>query len=500
MNLKVGDSVPAEALGAVAYKKTEEVDEYAARGGARKKKGKAAAAGPNKENVETVEKKLAALTTREDQQEQPQQQHQKKTKFHPLFSKDGKANDVVLLQGRHPCECMAVKHGLVNNCLSCGRIVCEQEGSGPCLFCGKLVCTKAEQEILNRNSRKSEELLKKLAGDSRAQYRDNNALEKAYQQALDNKNRLLEYDITCEKRTKVIDDEADYFSVDSNKWLTPEQRAALEKKREELHAGRHQSRLNRRVNLDFAGRRVVEAEDEINYDMNQDTEMQALFKNDQFSVEGELARRQQEEGGLVNPTITRDRPVFDESLDYGSKLPAKGEQRLAAGPGKVQDGDLQEMSDQGMALSMHQPWASLLVMGIKMHEGRTWYSSHRGRLWIHAASKVPTQQEIEEVVRFYQLQKGMKAHEFPPLYPTSCILGCVDVGEVLPQEEYRELYPDGESTSPYVFICKNPQELLIKFPMSGHHKLFKLDPKIHKAAQKSHKKRPGERGSSVLGL
>ena len=64
----------------------------------------------------------------------------------------------------------------------------------------------------------------------------------------------------------------------------------------------------------------------------------------------------------------------------------------------------------------------------------------------------------------------------------------------------REVYPDGESTSPYVFVCKNPQELLIKFPMSGQHKLFKLDPKILKAAQRSHKKAPGERGSGVMGL
>ena len=62
------------------------------------------------------------------------------------------------------------------------------------------------------------------------------------------------------------------------------------------------------------------------------------------------------------------------------------------------------------------------------------------------------------------------------------------------------MYPDGESSSPYVFICKNPQELLVKFPMSGKHKLFKLDPNIHKAAQKSHKKRPEERGSGVKGL
>ena len=54
-----------------------------------------------------------------------------------------------------------------------------------------------------------------------------------------------------------------------------------------------------------------------------------------------------------------------------------------------------EMSDDGMCLSMHQPWASLLVMGIKIHEGRTWYSQHRGRLWIHAGSKVPTPEDIK---------------------------------------------------------------------------------------------------------
>ncbi len=52
----------AEALGAVAYKKTEDVDEYAPRGGARKKKGKGTAtATANKENAEiAVEKKVVA--------------------------------------------------------------------------------------------------------------------------------------------------------------------------------------------------------------------------------------------------------------------------------------------------------------------------------------------------------------------------------------------------------------------------------------------------------
>ena len=32
---------------------------------------------------------------------------------------------------------------------------------------------------------------------------------------------------------------------------------------------------------------------------------------------------------------------------------------------RLQDSELQVMSDEGFALSMHQPWASLLVAGIK---------------------------------------------------------------------------------------------------------------------------------------
>lgn len=32
---------------------------------------------------------------------------------------------------------------------------------------------------------------------------------------------------------------------------------------------------------------------------------------------------------------------------------------------RIQDRDIQEMSDDGMCLSLHQPYASLLVAGIK---------------------------------------------------------------------------------------------------------------------------------------
>ncbi len=55
---------------------------------------------------------------------------------------------------------------------------------------------------------------------------------------------------------------------------------------------------------------------------------------------------------------------------------------------RLQDKELYDMGDTGQCMSMHQPYASLLVGGIKMHEGRAWYTPHRGRLWIAAAAKV----------------------------------------------------------------------------------------------------------------
>lgn len=78
----------------------------------------------------------------------------KKNKFVPLFSQEGQEKTVIKLQGRHACECQAAKHKLVNNCTRCGRVVCEQEGSGPCLFCGHLVGTPEEMEVLSRGSKK----------------------------------------------------------------------------------------------------------------------------------------------------------------------------------------------------------------------------------------------------------------------------------------------------------------------------------------------------------
>lgn len=63
------------------------------------------------------------------------------------------------------------------------------------------------------------------------------------------------------------------------------------------------------------------------------------------------------------------------------------------------------------------------------------------------------------------------ALQFPKDYPTSCLLGCVNVEDCLEQEEYQKKYPNGESNSPYVLICSNPIILPIFYPIVGKHKI-----------------------------
>ncbi|XP_061925148.1 activating signal cointegrator 1 isoform X2 [Entelurus aequoreus] len=384
-------------------------------------------------------------------QESSSSSTKKKSKFTSLYGKEGQDKLTVILPGRLSCECLAQKHRLINNCINCGRIVCEQEGSGPCLFCGSLVCTKEEQEILLRDSNKSQKLRKKLMGD--CSERDYLAPQEAkmkagLEKAVQHKEKLLEYDKNSVKRTQVLDDESDYFATESNQWLSTAERDKLRKKEEELRELRHVSRKDRKITLDFAGRQVIDEGNNLNdyYDKLDET-LKAMDINSALksSVHSERQGGRQNLRELVNPNIKQSAPEWVDvrgrennrrNMEKVQSLAQDGkeEQRTRL---RLQDKELQEMSDGGWCLSMHQPWASLLVKGIKRVEGRTWYTSHRGRLWIAAAAKKPTPQEIAEVEAMYRCIYN-KEPRFPSDYPTGCLLGCVNVTDCLPQEQFKE--------------------------------------------------------------
>ncbi|MED6222198.1 hypothetical protein PIB30_062088, partial [Stylosanthes scabra] len=149
---------------------------------------------------------------------------------------------IVFQQGR-PCSCQARQHRLVSNCLSCGKIVCEQEGEGPCHFCGALVLKEGSSYA------GLEETLPPLS--------DTEAAAEAYAK------RLVDYDRNAAARTTVIDDQSDYYEIDGNSWLSKEEKEMLKKKQEEMEEAERARRNKVVVTFDLVGRKVLLNEDEI---------------------------------------------------------------------------------------------------------------------------------------------------------------------------------------------------------------------------------------------
>ncbi|KAL6437121.1 hypothetical protein ACFW04_005010 [Cataglyphis niger] len=326
-----------------------------------KKKGKA----KGKENVQMQE--AAKFETK------PEKMEKKKTKYVNLLS-----HGDVLLKGRHKCNCEAKRHVLINNCLNCGRIVCAQEGAGPCFFCGELVCSPDQQVILQSKTKQADNLYNKLMERKPS---------KSFEDSLKQRDKLLEYDRNSARRTKVIDDESDYYQSNSI-WLSAEERGKLRKQESEALARKHASRLDKRVTIDFMGRIVDD--DQFNNLLSE--ELGETMSYDNF------------ENPNICPTIEFDRPTF---IDMGiSETSKRMGNDIWNTESRIQDKEYLEMSDQGLCLSMHQPYASLLVAGIKIHEGRNWYSSHRGRLWIASAAKVPSTEEISNIQHTYNILKN----------------------------------------------------------------------------------------------
>ena len=352
---------------------------------------------------------------------------------------------------RKSCDCEATTHPLVNNCLNCGKIVCLSEGPGPCFFCGEMV--HYSDEIAPNLSKEFEEKFNLNPPQS--------------QKSLELRDKLLEFDKNSISRTSVIDDESDYYQS-TNNWMTKEEREKWKKLEASIQHSKHKSRLEHKLSVDMYGNVIEENDDpmELYFNMNS---IQSI-ENTNYDVKPNIQNK--DFGPLY---INSNEEIFTNSSKIKSEYYCGN---------RVQDKGLLEISDQGVCLSMHQPYASLLVRGIKKTEGRTWYTSHRGRLWIASAAKEATAQEIETIEMTYRLLEREDV-QFPKTYPTGCLIGCVNISDVLSQEEYNKLYPNERVDSPYIFMCDNYFELPVKYPMQGKHKIYKLDPMLHRAALNS---------------
>uniref|UniRef100_A0A7N0U9Y9 Activating signal cointegrator 1 n=1 Tax=Kalanchoe fedtschenkoi TaxID=63787 RepID=A0A7N0U9Y9_KALFE len=149
---------------------------------------------------------------------------------------------IVFQQGK-PCSCQARRHRLVSNCLSCGKIVCEQEGEGPCSFCGALVLKEGSQYA---GLEESIPILSEAEADAEAFAK-----------------RLVEYDRNSAARTTVIDDQSDYYEIESNSWLSTEEKELLIKKRADIEEAERAKKSKVIMTFDLVGRKVLINEDDV---------------------------------------------------------------------------------------------------------------------------------------------------------------------------------------------------------------------------------------------
>lgn len=79
------------------------------------------------------------------------------------------------------------------------------------------------------------------------------------------------------------------------------------------------------------------------------------------------------------------------------------------------------------ALSIKQPWASLIAHGIKNIENRTWRTNFRGRIYIHASAKASG--DLYELLGLIQLDDVFNywPTDMLPNMPLSAIIGEVDI-------------------------------------------------------------------------
>lgn len=69
-------------------------------------------------------------------------------------------------------------------------------------------------------------------------------------------DRLVEFDRNSAARTSVIDDQSDYFAIDSNVWLDEAERRALADRQAAIEAAEAERRSRITVAIDLMGRKV----------------------------------------------------------------------------------------------------------------------------------------------------------------------------------------------------------------------------------------------------
>lgn len=95
-------------------------------------------------------------------------------------------------------------------------------------------------------------------------------------------------------------------------------------------------------------------------------------------------------------------------------------------------------------LSLTQPWASLVAIGAKQWETRSWPTQFRGQIVIHASKSYPKDcRELEYEEPFLSaLKRGLPS---PHMLPTGSVIGLATIENCLPTSQFKPAFLTSEA-------------------------------------------------------
>lgn len=133
------------------------------------------------------------------------------------------------------------------------------------------------------------------------------------------------------------------------------------------------------------------------------------------------------------------------------------------------------------ALSLWQPWATLIAIGAKTYETRSWSTDYRGPLLIHASKNTSELGLPFHDDRFFDALSAVGYFEGDKSLPLGCVVAICDLATVGPVELVRDTHAVNElafgdySDGRFAWKLVNVKPIEPPIPARGAQGLFDLD-------------------------
>lgn len=126
------------------------------------------------------------------------------------------------------------------------------------------------------------------------------------------------------------------------------------------------------------------------------------------------------------------------------------------------------------AITVQQPWAGLLVLGIKKCETRSWNTKYRGKIAIHSSAKLPKEGAalLQELCEMFPDTFSLDSRAYKMCTTLGCVLGRVQIEDsrstngMKPMNAGEEMLGDF-SPNRFYWWCINPETYLTPIPAIG---------------------------------